>query len=317
MNPDHSRPPLTTAMPGADPALTGSLPVQLLPERGPIFLQAPSTGRPRWLRAWREEADDELLLALRNAQELQSKAEQALRDQTSLLAKVAHDLRSPLTPICIAVSLIEDANAQELSELRTIIERQVDHISRLVGDLLDLTRARNGNLWLQRSEVDLRRVIDQAVEACRPSIGARRQRLLIDMQDHPLIFDGDRVRLVQIVSNLLDNASKYTPAEGEITLALHGYPAQVVIRISDTGIGIRQDVLASIFGVFVQDANAKSFNDTGLGIGLSVVRELVKAHGGSVEAFSEGEGHGSQFVVSLPRKAVVPKRSDVAATAGS
>lgn len=252
-----------------------------------------------------QEANEQLLLAALAAQDRQSAAERALGDQTALLARVAHELRNPLTPIRTAASLIDRAAAQDLPRLREVIERQVDHVSRMVGDLLDLSRAQAGKLRLQRSVLDVCGVLAEVLEASQPAMEARRQRLLIDIPVQPLLVNGDRVRLAQILSNLLDNASKYTPAEGVVTVAAHVAGTDVVISVSDTGIGIRAETIASVFQPFVQDFRATSFNGAGLGIGLTVVRELVEAHGGKVQAFSAGEGHGSQFVLTLPRHAGV------------
>lgn len=230
-----------------------------------------------------------------------SVAERALRDQTAMLARVAHELRNPLTPICVAASLIDADHVEELPQLRQLIERQVDHLSRLVGDLLDLSRAQGGKLRLRWSEVDLVQVVSEAVGLTRSAMEARRQHLVVELPDPLAPVDGDRLRLVQVLTNLLENASKYTPAEGCISVTAKESGADVVVRVSDNGIGIRAEALAEVFQPFVQETHATRFNATGLGIGLTVVRELVEAHGGTVQAFSAGEGQGSQFVLTLPR----------------
>lgn len=251
-------------------------------------------------RGQMQEANEQLLLAALGAQELQSAAELAQGDQTALLALVAHELRNPLTPIRMAASLIDRASADELPRLRSVIERQVDHVARLVGDLLDLSRVHSGKLRLQRAVMDACGVVPEVLDTCRPAMDARRQQVLVYMPKHPLFVDGDRVRLVQVLCNLLDNASKYTPEEGTITLDVQGIATDLVISVSDTGIGIRSAAMPTVFHPFVQDSHAVNFNSAGLGIGLTVVRELVEAHGGKVQAFSEGEGHGSLFVVTIP-----------------
>lgn len=250
-----------------------------------------------------QDANEQLLLAALGAQKLQSAAELAHGDQSALLALVAHELRNPLTPIRMAAALIDRAGADELPRLRAVIERQVDHVARLVGDLLDLSRVYSGKLRLQRSVVDVCSVVPEVLEVCRPAMEARHQRLFVDMPEHPLLVNGDRVRLVQVLCNLLDNASKYTPEEGAITLTARASEADLIVTVSDTGIGIRAEAIATVFHPFVQDSHATNFNNEGLGIGLTVVRELVEGHGGTVQASSAGQGQGSQFVVTIPRHA--------------
>jgi diguanylate cyclase (GGDEF)-like protein len=248
-----------------------------------------------------QEANEQLLLAALGAQDLQSAAERARGDQTALLALVAHELRNPLTPIRMAAGLLERVGAGELPRLRAVIERQLDHVSRLVGDLLDISRVHSGKLRLERAPMDFCSLVPEILEACRPAMETRSQQLVVDMPVQPLRVNGDGVRLVQVVSNLLDNASKYTPEHGSIRLAVHGTPTEVVVSVSDTGIGIRAAAIGTVFQSFVQDSHATDFNGAGLGIGLTVVRELVEGHGGTVKASSAGVGLGSQFVLTIPR----------------
>lgn len=265
------------------------------------------------LQARMQEANERLLFAALTAQELRAAAERALGDQTALMARVAHELRNPLAPISMAASMIDRADVQELPRLRAMIERQVAHVSRLVGDLLDVSRAQVGKLRLQQSVLDIRHVASEVLEAFRPTIEARHQQLQVEMPVQPLLVDGDRTRLAQVLSNLIDNASKYTPEEGTITLAVHGIGTDVVISVTDTGIGMSAASISGVFQAFVQDPNATRFNGVGLGIGLTVVRDLVEAHHGNVQAFSAGEGHGSQFVVILPRHPQAGSRDEPAA----
>jgi diguanylate cyclase (GGDEF)-like protein len=271
------------------------------PVPGVIYPHAASTTRERMRQAQMQEANEQLLLAALAARELQLVAERALGEQTALLARVAHELRNPLAPISMAAALLERADAEDLPRLRAVIERQVEHVSRLVSDLLDLSRAQAGKLRLQRTGVDMGGLVSEVIEACRPAMEGRRQRLVVDIHEGPLLVIGDRVRLAQVLSNLFDNASKYTPAEGVVTVAVHGEGSEVVVAVSDSGIGIRNEALAKVFEPFAQEANATRFHGAGLGIGLTVVRELVEAHGGTVRASSAGEGRGSQFVLRLPR----------------
>ncbi len=249
-----------------------------------------------------QEANAQLLLAALSAQALQAAAEQAQRRQTEFLAVVAHELRNPLAPIRNAASLLGRVSTDEpmLPRLQGIIERQVVHMSRLVSDLLDVSRVSTGKFRIERRPVDLVGIIDAAVDACRPAMDTRLQHFVARVPARALEVHGDPVRLVQVVSNLLDNASKYTLDGGEIGLSVMVAGDALMMTVSDSGIGITAEALATVFEPFVQDAHAIGFNGVGLGIGLTVVRELVEAHGGHVVAHSAGSGLGSQFVVTLP-----------------
>ena len=246
------------------------------------------------------EANAQLVLAALTAQKLQSAAEHAYRQQMEFLAVLAHELRNPLTPIRTAAALLTRLPAEELPRVQAVIERQVAHLSCLIGDLLDVSRVVTGKLRLDFGLIDLASCIDQAVDACRPAIQTRLQHLRTHLPLHALHVRGDPVRLVQVVSNLLDNASKYTPEGGEIALSVEVTDDAIVMTVSDSGIGIAAEALPRVFDPFAQDAHAIGFNGAGLGIGLTVVRELVEGHGGSVVASSAGTGLGSQFVVTLP-----------------
>ncbi|HWU70345.1 MAG TPA: diguanylate cyclase [Pseudoxanthomonas sp.] len=246
------------------------------------------------------EANGELVLAALGAQELQAAAELAHRKQKELLAVVAHELRHPLTPIRIAAEMLGLVRADEMPRYQAIIEQEVEHMARLVSDLLDVTRARTGKLRLERRIVDMTSIIDEAVDACRLAMDMRMQRFSVQVPPRALEVNGDPVRLAQILRNLLDNASKYTPKGGEIGLSLAVEGNTIVMTVSDSGIGITVDALPQVFEPFVQEPHAVGFSGSGLGIGLTVVRELVEAHDGSVVANSAGSGQGSQFVVTLP-----------------
>jgi diguanylate cyclase (GGDEF)-like protein len=246
------------------------------------------------------EANAQLVLAALGAQELQSAAERAHERLTKLMAVVAHELRNPLQPIRTAAALLGRVQSEELPRLQAIIERQVERVISLVGDLLDVSRASTGKLRLERQVVDMAGVIAEAVDACRPSMTARAQHFAFDVPSCPLEVNGDPVRLVQIVSNLLDNASKYTPEGGEIGLSVAVVKGDMVITVTDSGIGSSAEALPHIFEPFAQETHAIGFNGVGLGIGLAVVRELAEAHGGHVAVRSAGIGLGSQFVVTLP-----------------
>ncbi|HEV7912451.1 MAG TPA: diguanylate cyclase [Albitalea sp.] len=246
------------------------------------------------------DANERLVLATLGAQQLQHAAELAWRRQTQLLAVVAHELRNPLSPIRAAAALLGRVEPEELPRLKGIIERQVMRVTRLASDLLDVSRANTGKLRLEPARVDLAGILDEALDTCRPAMDLRLQRLRVQLPAFPLELHADSARLAQVFSNLLDNASKYTPQGGEIVLSVAADGDSAAITVSDNGIGITPQAAADVFDPFVQEPHAVNFNGLGLGLGLTVVRELVAAHGGSVVASSAGAGLGSKFVVTLP-----------------
>ncbi|WP_271194678.1 diguanylate cyclase domain-containing protein [Pseudomonas turukhanskensis] len=246
------------------------------------------------------EANEQLVLAVLNAQQLQSAAEHAHRQQNNLLAMVAHELRNPLAPLAMTAGLLGRVKAEELPRMQQIIERQVMHISRLIDDLLDVSRANTGKMRLDRERMDMADTINEAVDAVRSLIDKRQQQFHFSMPPGPLRVNGDGVRLAQIMSNLLSNASKYTPDGGAIRLVVSASESVLTLTVSDDGIGITPSALPHIFDPFIQDTHAIGFNGAGLGIGLTVVRELLTGHGGTVSASSPGPGEGSVFTVTLP-----------------
>jgi diguanylate cyclase (GGDEF)-like protein len=249
------------------------------------------------------DANEQLVMAALNAQELELHAREAHRQQIKFMAMVAHELRNPLTPIRLAASLLIDRQTNDelsLARLQVIIDDQVTHMSRLIGDLLDGSRISTGKLRLERSSVELVGVLRLVIEACRPAMESRDQQMTIKLPTEPLHFYGDRVRLTQIFTNLLDNASKYTPRGGVIVLEMVVRDQSLVVVVSDNGIGISAQTLPHIFDLFVQDARAIDHASSGLGIGLAVVRELVEAHHGTVSVTSAGRNLGSEFIVTLP-----------------
>lgn len=256
------------------------------------------------------EANQQLVLSALDARHLLAAAEQARARQKEFLAVTAHELRTPLASISLASTVLAQPENKEPSRMQAIIERQIAYMARLIDDMLDLSRVHTGKLRLERQQVDLARIIDEAVFACRPAMDKRLQHFSVRMPPQLPELEGDPVRLAQVFGNLLDNASKYTPEGGRIDLvvelagdtlvgsALIG--GAVVVTVSDNGIGITAEAMPSVFEPFVQDKRAIDFSGAGLGIGLTVVRELVEAHGGTVTASSAGSGLGSRFVVSLP-----------------
>lgn len=248
------------------------------------------------------EANEQLLLATLHTQELLAAAELAHRHQTEFIGVVAHELRGPLGPISNAAVLLGYVKSPEpaVSAARKAIEGQVRQMSRLVSDLLDVTRINTGKLRLDIQRLDLSELVSEAIEGVQPTFTARSQTLRLNVAPPPMPINGDHVRLVQVVTNILSNASKYTPRDGEISLSLASSGDTASITVEDNGIGITPDALSHVFEPFVQESHATSFDSSGLGIGLSLVRELVHGHGGEVFASSGGPGTGSRFVVKLP-----------------
>ncbi|MES2508497.1 MAG: PAS domain S-box protein [Pseudomonadota bacterium] len=225
------------------------------------------------------------------------------RQMTTFLAMLGHELRNPLAPISNAVALLErDASGSKTVELtRGIISRQVRQLNRLVDDLLDVSRITSGKIKLESKPVRLRDVIAEAVEASRPLIESRSHRFEVDVTTQDAWVLGDKARLVQVVCNLLNNAAKFTPDNGKLALRLSLQAGLVELSVSDNGAGIKTENLHNIFNLFVQGEQDISRAHGGLGLGLSLVQQLVRMHGGDVGAYSKGvAGEGSEFVIRLP-----------------
>jgi diguanylate cyclase (GGDEF)-like protein len=248
------------------------------------------------------EANENLVIAALTAQALEATAVDAQRRQAQLLTIVAHELRNPLAPIRAAADLLKHAgtDAALLEEVQAIIKRQVTHISKLVSDLLDSSRVRTGKFRLERRTIELADILGWAVQSCQDAVDTRRQRLTLRLPPSPLLLDGDPMYLVQIFSNLLDNASKYTPEGGDICISAVVVDHSLEITVADNGLGIAPETLPKIFELYAQGVRASAHNVTGLGVGLAVVRDLVHAHGGTVVGRSAGANLGSEFVVTLP-----------------
>jgi signal transduction histidine kinase len=247
------------------------------------------------------EANQQLVMAILKAQELEEQIQVKHAQQVKFMAMVAHELRNPLTPIRAAADLLKRVHTTDVvGDVQVLIEEQVGRMSRLVEDLLDSTRVSTGKFRVECSDVQLPRILDRAVATCRPEMEVKHQRLTLRMPSGSLDIVGDPMRLAQIFSNLLDNASKYTQDGVEIAVTVELSDDVVRVRISDNGIGISPTALASIFDLFVQDERALTICRGGLGIGLAVVRDLVEAHGGTITAHSSGENLGSEFIVALP-----------------
>jgi two-component system CheB/CheR fusion protein len=231
------------------------------------------------------------------------------------LSLLAHELRNPLAPIRNSLHLIRLASPPappEHAEHFAIIDRQVENLVRLVDDLLDVSRLRLGKIRLQKERLDLVKVVEIAVETAQPLITARGHDLNIEVQGHPVIVDGDAVRLVQVLSNLLNNAAKYTPEGGKIWVTVRSIqnrdekPSLAEVCIRDNGVGIAPELQPVIFELFGEDARTTDGSEGGLRIGLALVRHVVEVHGGSIQVYSAGPGQGSEFVLQLPLASTAP-----------
>ena len=233
-------------------------------------------------------------------------AEEALRESArrkdEFLAMLAHELRNPLAPIRNAAQVLRLLGMAGVDQLWAlgVIERQAQHLTRLVDDLLDVSRITQGKIALRLEPVDVATVVQRALEACRSTIEERGQRLHTKLPAAPLRVSGDLTRLVQVVGNLLHNASKYTPERGNIWLEASADAGRAVVRVRDDGIGLPEELLPHVFDLFTQADRSLDRSQGGLGIGLTLVRRLVELHGGEVEARSDGAGRGSEFAVALP-----------------
>jgi PAS domain S-box-containing protein len=233
-------------------------------------------------------------------------AEEALkradRTKDEFLATLAHELRNPLAPIRNSLHIMRMAgdNDPTLRRVSEIMERQVDHMVRLVDDLLEVSRITRGQIELRKERIELAAVVSRAVETSRPLIDAGRHQLAISLPADPVFVDGDPVRLAQVVSNLLNNAAKYSNPGGQIWLNVRKEEGQASISVRDTGIGIPAEMQRVVFEMFAQLDRSSSRSQGGLGIGLTLVRSLVEMHGGKVHVKSAGKDQGSEFVVRLP-----------------
>ena len=245
-------------------------------------------------------------LALDNAR-LYAEAEAALKQAQSanrakdeFLAMLGHELRNPLAPIVTALKIMDLREGDRAAEERRIIERQVAHLSRLVDDLLDVSRITQGKVSLERDRVDLSAVVARALELTRPVYEARERPIEVELPQSSLTVLGDAVRLAQVLCNLLTNAAKFTPGSERVRLRLAEHEGRAQISVEDEGAGIAPELLPRVFDVFVQGEQRSDRQAGGLGLGLAIVSMLVRMHGGSVSAASAGPGKGSQFVVTLP-----------------
>ncbi len=248
------------------------------------------------------EANEHLVIAALEAQGLREDAEATNRRQNEFLAMLAHELRNPLAPIGMAGALLARApNASpQMLQMTKVVKRQVDHMSRLLDDLLDAARISGGKIKLALAPLALADVLAQATETVMPRLKERRQTLAVDLPPAPVVLQADSVRLTQVFTNLLANASKYTGDEGQVRLAVAVDGGMATVIVADNGTGIGADVLPHIFDLFTQGPRSLARSEGGLGVGLNVVHNLVTMHGGQVHALSAGLGLGATFTVTLP-----------------
>jgi len=233
---------------------------------------------------------------------LASELSDADRRKTEFIATLAHELRNPLAPVRTGLQLIRKAgdDAAAVASVRAMMERQVGHMVHLINDLLDIARITSGKLELDKKRVELRQIIATAVEAGAAALTKSGHRLDVELPEDSLVLEADSTRLVQVFTNLLNNAAKYTAAGGHISLKAVRLEHEVRIDVADSGIGIDEGALNSIFEMFTKVGRNAEGRQEGLGIGLNLVRRLVELHGGFVFAESGGAGHGSNFIVTLP-----------------
>lgn len=245
--------------------------------------------------------------ALGELEQSRAEAVEAAQRKDAFLATLSHELRNPLAPIRSAAQVLQRSTLpdERARNAVAVIERQGAQLSRLVDDLLDASRLKFGSLQLQREAVDLRQVIDSAIETSRPQIQASGHAFSLRMPGQPLPVEVDATRLAQCVSNLVDNACKFTPRPGQVAVEVDAIdPGWAVVRVRDNGRGIAPDMLDKVFELFEQGQRAGGEGNPGLGIGLALTRQIVEMHGGGVNARSAGEGQGSEFEIVLPLQPV-------------
>jgi two-component system CheB/CheR fusion protein len=248
------------------------------------------------------EANQNLVIAASGAQDLQGKAEATNRRQDEFLAMLAHELRNPLAPISMATELlgrITEAHPQ-IPKLHTILQRQIGNLVHMVNDLVDASRVNSGKIVLQTRAVFLSDVLASAIETSTPHIKRRFQHLTVDLPTSPIAVNADLVRLAQVFSNLLINATKFTQENGNINVSVSAVDNSVTVSIRDNGIGIAKEIQPFIFDLFRQGPSSLDRAQGGLGIGLALARSIVEMHCGKISVRSDGIGHGSEFLVEVP-----------------
>jgi signal transduction histidine kinase/ActR/RegA family two-component response regulator len=269
-------------------------------------------GRDAYLKELEHERGEESRAAQKRLEEQAAALKEADRRKNEFLAILAHELRNPLAPIHNAIEVLglQEPPDPAVQWPREIIERQVQQLNRMVDDLLDVSRITQAKFRLHKEPVQVATIIARAVETSEPMIAARKHRMSVDLPAEPLWVEGDKVRLAQIVANLLNNAAKYTAEGGQIWLSAERRGDAAVLHVRDTGIGIPAELLPRVFDAFTQEERSPDRAQGGLGIGLALVRSLTELHGGRVEAKSAGRGKGSEFIVHLPALAEAPTEAE-------
>lgn len=244
----------------------------------------------------------ELEVALAERQRIENALKAADRRKNEFLAMLGHELRNPLAPIKNAAQIMKKMNVTDpkLQTVQQVIDRQTGHLARLVEDLLDISRIEQGKITIRKEPIELAAVVDQALESSRPLIQSRQHELIVSVPNVPIRLMGDGARLAQLISNLLNNAAKYTPTGGTIWLTVTREREEALIRVKDNGEGMAESLLSHVFDIFTQSERTLDRAQGGLGLGLAIVKNLVELHQGRIEAYSEGPGKGSEFSVWLP-----------------
>lgn len=280
------------------------VPVPVVPEilRAKVSVFADLYRKTRALERLNSELEGRVAERTAELESTTAALQEANRRKDEFLAMLAHELRNPLAPIRTAVQLLrlKELDESQRAGARDMIERQVEHLVCLIEDLLDVSRITRGMITLHREPVLVDAIIARAIETTRPAIDARRHQLTLELPHELMTVDGDKTRLVQIIGNILHNAAKFTDAGGRIVLKVAREGREAVISVKDSGIGIPPDQLGPIFELFTRVHDESESGQSGLGIGLALVRRLAEMHDGTVTAYSAGPGLGAEFIVRLP-----------------
>ena len=265
----------------------------------------------RRAQSFREHAGNERQLLLEREQQARQMAEEENRAKDQFLAMLGHELRNPLAPIGTAAQLLKmpGLDVHRARYAADVIGRQIEHMNRLLSDMLDVSRVTRGLVTLNLEDIDLRTVVERAVEQTRPLMEECQHRLELRLPKHPVLVRADQTRLTQVVANLLTNSAKYTPPRGHVQLSLGSGGDEATLTVADDGEGIAPELLPRVFDLFSQGERKPDRPQGGLGLGLALVRSLVQLHGGSVDASSPGRGGGSIFALKLPLKIELPALS--------